>query len=301
VTNITAVDLATTTVRQVTESIVTPAGVFTAEVAGPADGPLVLFLHGFPQSRHTWQAQQPALAADGWRTVAFDQRGYSPGVRPDPAELRNYHVDRLVDDVLTVATACGAGPGRPFHLVGHDWGGAVAWLVADRHPAQLASLAVLSRPHPRAFRLAFDSDADDQQQRSRHHRRFHDPATAGLLLADGARRLRRMLVDAGVPEPTVATYLSVLTDPGALEAALAWYRAAGRLADLDAGPIGLPTTYLWGDTDGSVGRTAAEGTAAHVNGPYRFVEIAGGGHFLTDDHPSHVTEELRRHLAAWRR
>jgi len=281
-------------------SVTTDAGTFTAEIDGPDDGPLVLFLHGYPQSRHTWQAQQPVLAGDGWRTVAIDQRGYSPGVRPDPAELDRYHVDHLVADVVAVAAALGHGAGRPFHLVGHDWGGAVAWLVADRHPDALASLSVLSRPHPRAFRAAIEADADGQRHRSRHHKAFHDPDTARLLLADGARRLRRGLVDNGVPEANAEAYLSVLDHPEALEAALAWYRAAGTISLLDAGDIVVPTLYLWGDHDQSVGWAAAMGTAAHVRAAYRLVEVPGGGHFLTDDHPQLVTDALRAHLAAHR-
>lgn len=287
----------------VTTTIVeTAAGAFTAATGGPEDGPLVVFLHGYPQSRHTWRAQQPALAAEGYRSVAFDQRGYSPGARPDPADLANYHVDNLVRDVLEVAAACGAGAGAgagaSFHVVGHDWGGAVAWLVADRHPEAVASLTILSRPHPSAFRDAIEADADGQRHRSRHHRKFHDPATAGLLLADDARRLRRGLSDNGVPAEAVEAYLSVLGSAEALEAALAWYRAAGTVSRLEAGEITVPTLYLWGDEDQSVGRAAAEATARYVRGPYRFVEVPGGGHFLTDDHPAEVNAALLAHLQA---
>jgi pimeloyl-ACP methyl ester carboxylesterase len=283
------------------QSVTTPAGTFTAEIDGPDDGPLVVFLHGYPQSRHTWRAQQPALATAGWRTVAIDQRGYSPGVRPDPTVLADYAVDHLVADVLAVAAALGHGPDRPFHLVGHDWGGAVAWLVAARHAAAVASLTVLSRPHPSAFRAAIEADADGQRHRSRHHRAFHDPETGPLLLADGGRRLRRGLTDNGVPDDAADAYLSVLGTPEAIEAALAWYRAAGTISRIEAADVEVPTLYLWGDADLSVGRAAAEGTAAHVRAPYRFVEIAGGGHFLTDDNPATVTAELAAHLDAHRR
>jgi pimeloyl-ACP methyl ester carboxylesterase len=274
--------------------LTTAAGTFTADVDGPGGGPLVLLLHGFPQSRHTWRAQQPALAAAGFRTVAFDQRGYSPGVRPDPADLAGYHLDRLVDDVLDVAAACGADA---FHLVGHDWGGAVAWTVADRHPERLRSLTVLSRPHPSAFQDALRSDADDQRHRSRHHRAFDDPNTAAMLLADDARRLRRGMVDNGVPADAVDLYVSVLGTVDALDAALAWYRATS-LGAVSIGPITVPTMYLWGDHDHTVGRTAAEATARYVDAPYELVEIASGGHFLTDDHPGEVTTALLRNVSS---
>ena len=180
--------------------IATAEGRFTADVAGPAGAPLVLLLHGFPQSRHSWREQVPALAAARYRVVAPDQRGYSPGVRPDPAAgLAAYSVDRLIADVLDLAAAEGHGA-KPFHLVGHDWGGHVSWAVAHRHPERVASLTILSRPHPAAFRRAFRENADNQQHRSRHHKIFHDPATADLLLEDGGRRFKRNLANQGVGE-----------------------------------------------------------------------------------------------------
>ena len=273
------------------EEVVTPAGAFTADVAGPVGGPVVILLHGYPQSRHSWRAQVPALAAAGYRAVAFDQRGYSPGVRPDPAELANYHIDALVGDVLDVATAV-SGAGVSFHLVGHDWGGQVAWVTADRHPDRVRSLAVLSRPHPRAFRRAFEDDADDQRYRSRHHKAFHDPATAAMLLADGARRLRQTLATNGVPESSVDEYVSVLGSPAAMEAALAWYRAAGALTRIEVGTIRVPTLYVWGDRDHSVGRSAAEWTHEYVAARYRFEVLSGIGHFATDEAPADVTKLL---------
>jgi pimeloyl-ACP methyl ester carboxylesterase len=278
-------------------SIQTGQGRFTADVAGPPDGELVLLLHGFPQSRHTWRHQVPALGAAGYRAVAPDGRGYSPGVRPDPAvALDAYGIDRLVADVIDLATASGSDAPVRFHLVGHDWGGQVAWVVADRHPDRLASLTILSRPHPGAFRRALDADGDGQRHRSRHHRAFHDPATAGLLLEDDARRLRRMLADANVPPSSIDEYVSVLGTTEALEAALAWYRAAGTLAQTEVGPVRVPTLYLWGEDDASVGRAAAEGTAAFVTADYAFHPLTGVGHFATDQVPEAVTALLLAHL-----
>lgn len=280
--------------------LTTPAGRFTAEAAGPGDGPLVLLLHGYPQTRHTWRHQVPTLGAAGYRALAPDQRGYSPGVRPEPAEsLDAYGIDRLVQDVLDLADAAG-GTGRPFHLVGHDWGGHVGWVTADRHPARIRSLTILSRPHPAAFRRAFKENADDQQHRSRHHRMFHDPTTGPRLLEDGARRLRSRLAEQGVPPAAVADYLSVLGDPVALEAALAWYRAAGALTAVEVGPVRVPTLYLWGDADATVGPAAARYTADFVTGPFRFEVLPGIGHFVTDQDPAAVTRALLSHLAAHR-
>ena len=257
------------------ETIQTPEGQFTAEVAGAADGPLVLLLHGYPQTRHTWREQVPALGAAGYHAVAPDQRGYSAGVRPDPAAgLAAYGIDRLVADVLDLAAAKGHAA-RPFHLVG-----------------------VLSRPHPAAFRRAFREDADNQKYRSRHHKAFLDPNTATRLLEDGGRRLRRQLRESRVREAACEEYLSVLGHRDALEAALSWYRAAGALASMEVGTVTVPTLYIWGDEDDSVGRSAAAWTAEHVTGPYRFEVIPGIGHFITDQIPAAVTRLLLSHLAA---
>ena len=277
-------------------TVATPQGRFTAHVAGPADGALVLLLHGYPQTRHTWRDQVPALGAAGYRAVAPDQRGYSPGgaTGSGPGAGRVRHRP--------------AGPGRarpgrrgrrgrpPFHLVGHDWGGHVAWVTADRHPGRLRSLTVLSRPHPAAFRRAFKENADDQQHRSRHHRIFHDPATGPRLLEDGARRLRAGLADHGVGPAAVAEYVSVLGEPTALEAALAWYRAAGTLTAVEVGPVTVPTLYIWGDGDATVGPSAARFTADFVTGPFRFEILPGVGHFVTDQAPAAVTRLLLSHL-----
>ena len=169
--------------------------------------------------------------------------------------------------------------------------------MAARHPDRIASLAVLSRPHPAAFLRAIRENADGQQQRSRHHRTFHDPATAMRMLEDDARRFRLALAAQGVPETAVEEYLSVLGTPAALESALAWYRAAGGLS-LELGPIAAPTLYLWGDVDATVGRTAALATAEFVTGPFRMETIPGVGHFITDQVPDAVTTLLLAHLAA---
>ena len=281
--------------------IVTSEGSFTADVAGPSGAPLVLLLHGFPQSRHSWRAQVPALGAAGYRTIAPDQRGYSPGVRPDPAaDLSAYSVDRLVADVLDLAAAEG-NSARPFHLVGHDWGGHVSWATAHRHPERIASLMILSRPHPAAFRRAFRENADEQQHRSRHHRAFHDPKTADALLEDDGRRFKRNLANNGAPEASIADYYSVLGTRPALESALAWYRAAGALTGTEVGTITVPTLYIWGDADATVGPSAARWTAEHVKAPYRFEILPGVGHFSTDQAPADVTRLLLEHLAAHRR
>src|ERR1700716_965673 len=151
-----------------------PGLTFDALVAGKPGAPLVLLLHGFAESMHTWRAQRTALAAAGYRAVAPSQRGYSPGARPDTRDTANYHIDRLMDDAMALPAASGYGEPR-FHLVGHDWGGSIAWALADRTPQRLASLTVLSRPHPNAFNRALQMPDGDPAHRSRAHTGFLEP------------------------------------------------------------------------------------------------------------------------------
>jgi pimeloyl-ACP methyl ester carboxylesterase len=267
---------------------------FTTDVAGPAGGALVLLLHGFPESRHSWRAALPALAKAGYRAVAPDQRGYSPGARPDPTDLANYAFDKLIADAIDIADAAGA-QGKRFHLVGHDWGGQVSWGVAGKHPDRLASLAILSRPHPSSFRRALLKEGGDQKHRSRHHRKFLEPETGPMLLEENARRLRRNLATQGVSEAAVEEHLGVLGSPEALEAALAWYRANKGLA-AEIGTIEVPTLYIWGDADATVGPEAAHGTREFVGAAYGMEVLPGVGHFVMDQAPVKAVELLLQHL-----
>jgi pimeloyl-ACP methyl ester carboxylesterase len=291
---------------------VTASGLrFEVDLAGEPTAPLVLLLHGFPQTSHTYRDQLPALAAAGYFAVAPNQRGYSPGARP--AGVEHYTTELLVADALHIADALGA---QHFHLVGHDWGGQLAWLLAANHAERVETLSVLSRPHPAAFARALREDAA-QSERSRHHRAFQDPDTAKRLLADGAQRLRRALTEQGVASADVDAYLRRLSDEAALDAALNWYRAtaprptssaattattatehspSSALAR-DVAAVRVPTLYVWGDADKTVGRAAAIATAQYVTAPYRFEIIPGAGHFLTDQVGETITRLLLEHLA----
>jgi pimeloyl-ACP methyl ester carboxylesterase len=283
---------------QLSKITIAPALTFDALVAGEPGAPLVLLLHGFAESMHCWRAQVTALADAGYRAIAPSQRGYSPGARPDPGDTANYHIERLMDDAMAIVKAAGHGEAR-FHLVGHDWGGSIAWALADRYPARLASLTVLSRPHPNAFnRALLATDTAEQAERSRHHKAFLEPDAANVVLADDARWLRERLAAAGVPAAAIAQHLAVLGNKTAMEAALAWYRARGAIR-APLGPIRVPTLYIWGDADDTVGRIAAEGTADFVSAPYRFEVFAGVGHFAADQAPDRVSELLLQHVAAY--
>jgi len=280
-----------------TQITIAPVLTFDTLAAGSPSAPLVLLLHGFAESMHCWRAQVTALAAAGYRAVAPSQRGYSPGARPDTRDTANYHIDRLMDDAMAIVAACGHGD-RRFHLVGHDWGGSIAWSLADRYPQRLASLTVLSRPHPNAFNRALQLPDGDQARRSRHHKAFLEPDAADVVLADNGKWLRERLAANGVPAASIERHLGVLDNKETMEAALAWYRARGAIR----GPLGIidvPTLYIWGDADDTVGRIAAEGTKDFVSAPYRFEVLPGVGHFAADQVPDRVNALLLQHVAAY--
>ena len=269
---------------------------FDALVAGERGAPLVLLLHGFAESMHCWRAQVAAVSDMGYRAVAPSQRGYSPGARPDAHDFPSYHIDRLMDDAMAIVDTSGYGDKR-FHLAGHDWGGSIAWALADRFPDRIASLTVLSRPHPNAFNRALQMADGDQAQRSRHHKAFLEPDAAAVVLADDCKWLRERWAANGMPPSAMTEHLSVLGNKEAMEAALAWYRARGAIRG-PLGPIRVPTLFIWGDADDTVGRVAAEGTVDFVAAPYRFEVLPGAGHFAADQMPDRVSELMLQHIEA---
>jgi pimeloyl-ACP methyl ester carboxylesterase len=274
---------------------IAPDLVFDAITAGAPGAPPVLLLHGFAESMHCWRAQVTALGDMGYRAIAPSQRGYSPGARPDTREFSHYLIDRLMDDAMAIVAAAGYGDAR-FHLAGHDWGGSIAWGLADRHHERLASLTILSRPHPNAFNRALATDSQ-QSQRSKHHKAFLEPDAADVVLAEDARWLRERLTANGVPPDAIERHLGVLGNKETMEAALAWYRARGAIRG-PLGPIRVPTLYIWGDADDTVGRTAAEATVDFVAAPYRFEVLPDVGHFAADQAPERVCELMLEHIAA---
>ena len=263
---------------------------FDAIGEGPSDGPLVLLLHGFPESAAEWTHLLPILAGAGYRAVAFDQRGYSPGARPEGIE--QYHHTLLAGDVVAVAAALGA---ERVHLVGHDWGALVAWSVAGLHPEAVRSLSIVSVPHPRPFADARAHDPD-QRERSAYFAFFREPeAPEQSFLADDAAMLRRAFADI---DPAIAeAHVRVLTAPGAMTAALDYYRAWDD--SLDQTPvITVPTLFVWSDDDVALGRTGAEATAAFVSGPYRFEVLEGVSHWIPELAPEELGALILEHLAA---
>ena len=157
-------------------------------IAEAGEGPLVVLSHGWPECWYSWRHQLSALADAGFHAVAPDQRGY--GGSTCPPAVDDYTVFHLVGALVGRVEVMGQAGAT---LVGHDWGGQVAWVTAGLHPDRVVSLAVLSRPHPRAFLRSLRATGDEQQQRSRHHRAYQRPEATDELLADDAARLRDAL------------------------------------------------------------------------------------------------------------
>ncbi|HEY3467901.1 MAG TPA: alpha/beta hydrolase, partial [Amycolatopsis sp.] len=216
--------------------------------------------------------------------------GYSPDVRPEPAT--DYSIDHLVGDVAAIADRLGW---REFDLVGHDWGGAVAWWTADAHPERLRSLTVVSTPHPAALAEAMKTD-EDQHLRTRYMTEWRQTrVTERRMLENGARALRDMF-ERRVSPSKVDDYVQRLSEPGALTAALNWYRA-GRPGG-KIGKIAVPTLYIWSTEDVSFGSTAALDTANWVSAPYRFEMLEDVSHWVPEEAPEAVTTLLVEHLNA---
>jgi pimeloyl-ACP methyl ester carboxylesterase len=268
---------------------------FDALVDGPEGGELVLLLHGFPQTSASWREQITALGAARYRAVAPDQRGYSPRARP--IELAAYAMPELVGDVIGFADALGA---ERFHLVGHDWGGAVAWQVAGRHPDRLHTLAVVSTPHPEALRRAYRGDlGGDQAQRSGYMTFFRQPDSQDRMLENDAAVFRLLFAGSGMPEGREQPYIEALGTPQALGAALNWYRAAS-VDDPDGlGPITTPTLYVWSTDDVALGTEAAQATAQCVEGPYRFAVLEGVSHWIAEQAPDRLNRLLLDHISSF--
>lgn len=258
---------------------------------GEPDAPHpVLALHGFPQSARSWHAVGERLTGSGVRLVAPDQRGYSPRARPEGVE--HYRMDRLVEDALVVADATGL---ERFHLLGHDWGAQVGWTLCERAPERVLSYTALSVPHPRAFATAYKED-EDQRRASEYIGLFWQHGVAEARLAeDDWARLRRLLE--GLPDEEVEHYVARMREPGALTAALSWYRAMESGAA--APPTTVPTTYVWSTGDVALRRRGAELCGEFVDADYRFVVLDGVSHWIPDEAPEAVaTAVLDRVRAA---
>lgn len=269
--------------------------VFRTRVAGDGDR-LVILLHGFPQTSWMWRNVIPALAAAGYRVAAPDQRGYSPGARPEDVEA--YGFEALTGDVVGLAASLGH---ERFDVVGHDWGGAVAWGTAARFSDQVRSVTSVSTPHPTALVEAMGTASGDQLEKSSYMTLFgaEKGKAEAVLLGDGADGLRGVYQSWGLGTQEgddVDAYVTALSDEPTLSAALNWYRRGFEWAAVD--PVEVPALYVWGTEDVALGREGAELTKKYMRGHYRFVVLDGVDHWVAEHAGDRLIAELKTHLAA---
>ncbi len=264
---------------------------FDVAVDGPETGRPVLLLHGFPETGRSWDAVRANLVRAGHRVIVPDQRGYSSGARP--SGVAAYELRQLVDDVLGILAALDLST---VDVVGHDWGAFVGWSLATWNPERVRSLTAVAVPHPKAFAWALGNDSD-QQARSAYISLFRTEGKAEhVLLADDARRLRAMLT--GLPADAIEHYVSVLTEPGALTAALNWYRAMPANDVSNMAPSTVPTTYVWSTKDLAVGQAAAQRCGEYVDAAYRLLILDGVSHWIPEHAPDQLTAAILDQLAS---
>jgi pimeloyl-ACP methyl ester carboxylesterase len=263
---------------------------FDVRVAGPTDAAAtVLLLHGFPQHGGLWDAVAARLHRAGLRTVAPDQRGYSPGARP--AEASAYGVPQCAEDAVAILAEL-ALPAGPLHVVGHDWGAAVGWHLAANRPDLVATLTAVSVPHPVALNRGAALDPE-QRARLAYVLLFRQAGKAEqVLLRDDAAALRAVFAGSGLDDAGIEAYVGPLREPGALTGALNWYRA--RDTDLldRLGPVAVPTTYVWSDEDLAIAQRTAESCEQYVTGDYRFVALPGVSHWIPDQAPGPLSDAI---------
>lgn len=273
---------------------------FDVTAAGPAAGEPVVLLHGFPQSARCWDAVTPPLAAAGLRTVAPDQRGYSPGARP--ADVAAYRLPEVVADAVAVVEAALTETGHArCHVVGHDWGAMVGWALAGLRPELVATVTGVSVPPPGALRAALRRPR--QALASSYVVLFRVPGLIERLFATppGAPfspKLVQSLVAGGQARALAERDAVRMADRAALTAALSWYRAVPLGAAGTLPPAAVPALFVWSDGDTALTRDAAERAPGHVAGPFRYAELRGVSHWVPDEAPAALAELVLDHTAA---
>jgi pimeloyl-ACP methyl ester carboxylesterase len=258
---------------------------FHLRVSGPEGAPLVMLLHGFPETGDAWSRLADALAAEGWRVAAPDQRGYGRSDKPDG--LRSYVLDTLADDVLHLASALGYSR---FSVVGHDWGGVVAWHLAGRDAARLQAACILNAPHPASL-AGFSITHPAQLLRSSYIGFFQMPAVPEWLLsARDHAVLRRMLTGSSRPgtfdASLLATYAQAWREDGALTGMLNWYRALPLARSLHS-TVEVPVQVIWGDRDTALDPRLARAALTYCHHGAS-MHLPQAGHWLHHEEPHRV-------------
>jgi pimeloyl-ACP methyl ester carboxylesterase len=264
---------------------------FDVTDSGPAEGPVVVLLHGYPENRSLWQAITPLLTTAGYRVLAPDQRGYSPRARP--MRRRDYRVGELVEDVAALADASGADK---VHLVGHDWGGAVAWAFSMLHPERLHTVTSLTTPHPRAF--AASMVRSNQLLHSWYMLFFQLPGLPEMGYTRLEKQTRAALARSGLSDEAADRYVAPLKEPGAARAAINWYRGMP-LSRPIPGKVNVPSLYVYATKDTFLGRKAADLTGNYVDAPYTYEVIEGATHWLPEQNADKVARLLIEHAGKY--
>ncbi|MEX0786791.1 MAG: alpha/beta hydrolase [Dehalococcoidia bacterium] len=261
------------------------------------DGTPVLLLHGFPETSRMWEPLMERLAAEGFHCLAPDQRGYSPGARPEGESA--YRYTEMASDVFAFMDAMGW---ERAHLIGHDWGAAAGWAAVGTTPERVLSWVPMSVPHLRAFGTAIREN-EEQQQKSGYINFFRQVGTAETVLSANDFQALRDLYKATHAQDEIDEYISVLSQEGALTAALNWYRGSeGIRPDRDDGaqwgPVAVPALLIWGNQDMAIGRDATLACAQHMTGPYELLEL-DCGHWIAqeafDQIAGPIVEHLKKH------
>jgi pimeloyl-ACP methyl ester carboxylesterase len=263
------------------DHFVRPGLRFEVADAGPPDAPAVVLLHGWPQQPSSFEAIASRLNAAGLRTLTPSQRGYTPAARP--TRRRDYRTGATAGDVVALLDTAGLAKA---HLVGHDWGGIQAWGAAGWHSDRVATLTVLSTPHPAAFVKSLWTSR--QGLASWYVGLFQLPALPETLVR---RTLAKTLLESDLPGEFVDRYVEAMAEPGALTGALNWYRGIPFSMRQPLGPIKVPTSYIWGRRDFALARAAVNLTADYVDGPYEVVELEAG-HWLPETVPDLVADAI---------
>ena len=259
--------------------------VFDVVDAGPLDGEVVVLLHGFPERATCWREVAPILHEAGYRTLAPDQRGYSRGARP--RRRRDYRVTELVGDVIALLDRID-GSSR-VHLVGHDYGAAVAWSTAILHPERLRTLTAVSVAHPGAFLKSWVRSS--QLVKSWYMAFFQLPWVPERVIgvASGSPLLRGF----GMSDEAVERFRTEMVEDGALRGGLHWYRAMPFLDPrLPRQHVSTPTTLVWSTEDAALGRWAPEHCDEWVDGPFELVVLENVSHWVPTEAPEALAEAI---------
>jgi pimeloyl-ACP methyl ester carboxylesterase len=260
--------------------------------AGPKSGPPILLLHGFPEFWYGWRKQIPALVEAGCRVIVPDQRGYN--LSSKPKGIKSYRVDTLVEDVIGLIDALDY---EKVNLVGHDWGGIVAWVLAYKHPEKLHRLGILNAPHPAVMRRFLLRDFE-QMRRSLYAFFFQLPwLPEALMRTDDWRGAARALCVSGRTDTftneDIEKYKEAWSQPGAMTAMLNWYRAAAHypLSIPKEMRIRVPTLMMWGMKDAALTHRLARPSMDYCDDG-RLLFLPEASHWVQHEEAAEVNQHL---------